>query len=176
MPIVYRLQQVWLGVTARPLPSEAWQQIAPCLTEAEQELFGRFSARDQRHSYRVWQMLREAGHNDSRLLAAALLHDVGKTQVRLSLLERSLAVLAEALFPDLTAAWGRPNGRAWQRPFRVRACHAAWGAEMAREAGSDPVTVALIRHHQDDLAAGESSFEPAVAQRLRLLQWADDRN
>jgi len=69
-----------------------------------------------------------------------------------------------------------PHG--WRRPFVVKAQHAAWGAEMAANAGSDPLTVWLIEHHQDVLAPLKASEEVGTeAERLlRQLQWADDHN
>jgi hypothetical protein len=170
---LYRVRQFWEIVTARPLPDPIRNDIATILTEPEQQLFYQLSLSDQWHSYRVLQMLRDAGQAQPDLLAAALLHDVGKTQVRLTLLDRTLIVLAQALWPRRVAAWGQGEAVGWRRPFVVKMCHPQWSAAMAQRAGSRPLTLELIRRHQDKITA---TAEGKTAELLRLLQWADDQN
>lgn len=172
MDVVYRLGQFWRMLTADPLPAGAWREIESILTPAQATLFRQFATKDRQHSYRVMRTLREAGHTDPDLLAAALLHDVGKARHYIHLRERVLIVLAEVFLPGRVEAWGQGQPEGWQRPFVIRAQHPAWGAEMAAEAGSSPTTVALIRHHQDKPPA---TGTPAGAL-LPLLQWADDQN
>lgn len=171
MSIMYRLRQFWQLVTARPLPPTAWQEIESVLTPAEAALFRRYAPADQRHAYRVLRALRAAGRDHPSLLAAALLHDVGKTRCRPRAWERVLGTVAERLFPGRVERWGTGEPRGWRRPFVIRAQHAAWGAEMAAAAGSSPLTVALIRRHQDKEVTSASSETTAL---LRYLQAADD--
>ncbi|MCA9972379.1 MAG: HD domain-containing protein [Anaerolineales bacterium] len=173
MGLRYRAGQFWRLLFAAPLATAAWQDVAAVLSPAELRLFARFSAGDQQHSYDVLCTLRAAGYENAELLAAALLHDVGKTRVRLSVWERSLIVLAQRLFPGRLAAWGGGAARGWRRPFVVKQQHPAWGAEMAAAAGAAPLVVSLIRRHQD--AVLETAVTPEDAL-LRQLQWADDRN
>ena len=179
--IFYRLGQFWRGWRARPLPDEALERITAVLTPAETVLFGQFSLSDQQHSYQVLRTLQSAGQSHPDLLAAALLHDVGKTRAPLSVWERSLIVLGQAFVPGKTAVWGQGGVDSWQRPFIVKAQHPAWGAEMAQTANSRPLTIELIRRHQDTLpeTPALSGAEVAVSetdQLLRQLQWADDQN
>lgn len=173
MGVFYRLGQFWRVWRARPLPEEARETITAVLTPEEIALFNRFSFSDQQHSYHVLCTLQSNGQTHPDLLAAALLHDVGKTRAPLSIWQRSLIVLAQAFVPGKTADWGQGDVASWQRPFVVKAHHPAWGAEMAQAAGSRPLTIELIRRHQDPLP------ETAVTEAdrlLRLLQWADDQN
>lgn len=177
----YRLGQFWRVWRARPLPVEARESITAVLTPAEITLFDQFSLSDQQHSYQVLRTLQLAGHTQPDLLAAALLHDVGKTRAPLTIWQRSLIVLGQAFVPGKTAVWGQGNMSSWQRPFVVKAQHPAWGAEMAQTAGSRPLTIELIRRHQDTLPETPtlSGAEAAVSeteQLLRHLQWADDQN
>ncbi|MFN2142871.1 MAG: HD domain-containing protein, partial [Candidatus Promineifilaceae bacterium] len=51
------------------------------------------SASDQQHALRVYRLLRAIGQTDKKLLCAALLHDVGKISTKLTVWDRSLAVL-----------------------------------------------------------------------------------
>jgi hypothetical protein len=165
--------QFWRVWRARPLPDAAWAKITAVLTEQEAALFNQFSLSDQQHSYQVLCTLQSAGENQPNLLAAALLHDVGKTRAPLSIWERSLIVLAEKFVPGKTAVWGQGEPQGWRRPFVVKAQHPAWGADMAQAAGSHPLTIELIRRHQETLpetAVNESD------QLLRRLQWADNQN
>ena len=158
---------------ARPLPQAARETITAVLTPEETALFNQFSLSDQQHSYQVWRTLQAIGQTHPDLLAAALLHDVGKTRAPLSIWQRSLIVLAQTFVPGKTAVWGQGDVESWQRPFVVKLQHPAWGAEMAQTAGSRPLTIELIRRHQDALP------ETPVTEAdhlLRLLQWADDQN
>ncbi len=169
----YRLWQFWQIVTAVPLQSSAHEEIAAILSAQEMVLFAQLALNDQWHSYRVMKMLRDAGHEQYPLLVAALLHDVGKTRLPLSIWQRSLIVLASKLLPKQTTVWGQGEAVDWKRPFVVKANHPAWSAEMAAEAGSDPAAIRLMQRHQDTILPEDNSEE---ANLLRLLQWADDQN
>ena len=173
MSISYRLTQFWWNITAEPLSEPIRQGIAVTLSPAERELFYRFQESDQWHAYRVFTTLKETGQSQPDLLAAALLHDVGKTKVNLSVWDRILIVITELLQPYKVRSWGQGDLQSWKRPFVVRLRHAQWGAEMARSAGSSARTIDLIRRHQDPLAYDPKSIDDEM---LRLLQWADDLN
>jgi hypothetical protein len=171
--IFYRLGQFWRVWRTRPLPDEAYERITAVLTPEETALFGQFSLSDQQHSYQVLRTLQANGQTHPDLLASALLHDVGKTRAPLSIWQRSLIVLAQTFVPGKTAVWGQGDVAGWQRPFVAKAQHPAWGAEMVRAVNGRPLTIELIRRHQDLLP------ETAVTetdQLLRHLQWADDQN
>lgn len=173
MGVRYRLAQFWRTLTAGPLPDAVQVEIQAVLTPGEYGLFRRFAPGDQRHGYDVMQTLRAAGHADPALLAAALLHDIGKTRARVTVLDRTLVVLFGLLAPARMEAWGQGEPAGWQRPFVVKVQHPAWGAEMAAAAGSTSRTVALILRHQDALPATDQTEEDRL---LRQLQWADDLN
>lgn len=173
MGVFYRLGQFWRIVTAVPLSPLAQQEVRAILRDAEYALFGRFAASDQWHSYRVYRMLVEAGHTHPDLLTAALLHDVGKTCVHLTVWHRTWIVLGQVFWPGKLAAWGEGEAIGWKRPFVVKAQHPDWGAEMAAAAGSSALAVALIRQHQDVVP---ETADTEIAHLLRLLQWADDQN
>jgi hypothetical protein len=168
----YRISQFWRQITAGSLPPSAWQEISACLSPAELALFHRFDAGDQWHGYRVWQMLRGAGHMNRDLAVAALLHDVGKTRARFTAVDRSIESLLRRLFPRKAQVWEQGDVGSWRRPFVVRAHHAEWSAAMAERAGSSPTAVSLIRRHQDPLPEILTSED----ELLRQLQWADNQN
>jgi hypothetical protein len=184
MRLRYRVWQLWQNVRAEPLPDDRVAEVTAVLSAAEAALFFQFSTADQWHSVRVLQTLRAAGYAEPALCKAALLHDVGKTRLPLSLWDRVWIVLAgrwlAGRVPPLDD--GVEVAR-WQRPFVVKAYHAAWGADMAAQAGSDGQTVALIRHHQDSAPFKAAPFKAtsvgvgeAEESWLAALQWADDQN
>jgi putative nucleotidyltransferase with HDIG domain len=173
MGLLYRVEQFWQLVRATPLPPTAWQEIEGILTPAELSLFRRYTVADRRHAYRVFRTLRRAGQEQTALLRAALLHDVGKTCYRLHLWERVAGALAELVSPARVKRWGQGPVSGWRRAFVIRNQHAEWGAEMAESAGSTAMVVTLIRQHQEK--EGMPS-DPEVNELLQQLQWADDQN
>ncbi len=173
MGLGYRLRQFWRLVQDEPFPQEQWPLVEAILTPAEAALFKQQAAADQVHGLRVLQTLRQAGETDACLLAAALLHDVGKCRLRPTLWDRVSGAILEKLFPARAARWGAAELTWWRRPLIIRRQHAAWGADMAREAGSAPLTVQLIGHHQDSL---DGLSDDEQRRLLARLQWADDQN
>ncbi|HSM55656.1 MAG TPA: HD domain-containing protein [Candidatus Sulfomarinibacteraceae bacterium] len=173
MGIAYRLGQFWQLVTAHPLSPEAWQEVATVLSPQELALFRRFDRADQQHSYRVLRTLRQAGHEDPDLLAAALLHDIGKIHCRPQLWERVLGAILEKIAPRRARAWGAGDARGWRRALAIRRQHPEWGSYLAQEAGSCALTIELIRRHQDEQLL---STDEHLHRLLAALQWADNRN
>lgn len=155
--IAYRLWQVrqQLGSSA-PLSPEEDVEVATWLPPSAFTLFKTMSPADQQHSLRVCRGLQHNGCQDTDMLAAALLHDVGKAQGRVpfwtrpaivlgkafapALLKR-LAVVPSALPPQSTPRWRRSLSYAWW--------HAEVGGELAAAAGLSEQAVLYIRtHHQ----------------------------
>lgn len=142
------------------------------LSPAGLALFQAMPRYDRAHALAVFDALQEAGHGDPDLLAAALLHDAGKTvhpKGRLHLWHRVAAVLVRVWQPGLLEQVGQDRPGSWRRAFFVQAHHAELSAELARQAGCSPRTAALIRHHEDP---PDTSQDPVLA----ALQAADSRN
>lgn len=170
----YRVWQLGQIMRARPLPPAAHREIAVILSPAEQSLFYQFSRSDQGHSYRVMRLLQLRGEENQALLAAALLHDIGKTRVTLHWWERVVIVLAMVAGKDAAARWGQGEPYGWRKALVVKAQHPTWGAEMVQAIGGHPLTIRLIRYHQDVLAP-DAAATPEN-NLLRSLQWADDQS
>src|SRR2546421_504935 len=99
----YRLSQVreQLGFVA-PLTAQDYKEVAALLpTAAALSLFRTMSPADQQHSLRVCRKLRARGCKDKDMLAAALLHDVGKAQGRVPFWTRPAIVLGKKFAPQL---------------------------------------------------------------------------
>jgi len=175
----YRVRQFLRALAARVSKKEL-EQVACILRPASLALFRSMAIQDQRHGFDVYTALRQAGHDNPDLLAAALLHDVGKAAARLSVWQRAVIVLLNRFAPRLLArlSQGEQDGHAlslpkgWRRPFVAHARHPEVGAHWAQEAGCSPLTVALIRRHQDRI----SNCRTEEDQLLSVLQAADNLN
>ena len=148
------------------------EEVIARQTPEAQAIFHRQATQDQKHALEVYHALHRAGHTNRDLLAAALLHDVGKAAAWLPLWHRAIIVLLKRFAPRL---WDRlSQGRAqwWNRPFVTHARHPEIGARWAQEAGCSPLTVALIQRHQERV----SNCETEEDRLLAALQATDGVN
>jgi len=168
----YRVQQFFRAITAgvqRPNVEEALK----LLPQAAQDLFLQQSRQDRRHALAVFDTLQSAGYRDRHLLAAALLHDVGKATAHLPAWQRAVIVLMKRYLPGTLAALSRGPEQGWRRSFVVHARHAAISGQRAEKAGCSPLTVALIRRHHETVHGNGSTKEDTL---LEALQAADSSN
>ena len=101
--IAYRLGQVrqQLGFVA-PLSEEDHKEVARLIpSTAAQSLFRTMSPADQQHALRVCRGLQARGCTDNDMLAASLLHDVGKANGRVPFWTRPAIVIGKKLAPQL---------------------------------------------------------------------------
>ena len=136
-------------------------------------LFFRMSDPDQSHSIRVFQTLVDQGEENSDLLMAALLHDVGKSQNSLRAWERSLVVVTNQILPNQVLNWGQGEPHGWRKPFVVALQHPEWGAALVKQEGGSETLVTLIRYHQEHALP---SIREDVQELLERLQTADMMN
>jgi hypothetical protein len=172
MNLAYRTTQFFRIMIAKPRPQElalVEANISPPLAE----LFWKMRSAEQVHGLRVLRSLIAQGQNDSDLLAAALLHDVGKTRFTLRIWERVLIVLANWFVPEMVCRWGVGEPDGWRRPFVVASLHPEWGAGMIRDAGGSKILIDLVRRHQESLSSGS---QLKIDQLLHLLQESDGVN
>lgn len=161
--MAYRVKQFACALITRMRPQER-AEIEGLLTPEETALFFGMTRPAIRHGLRVFRHLRWSGSNDRELLAAALLHDIGKGQVGLA--HRVAVVLLEAACPALLLRIGSKNDPRWRRGFHRHCLHPELGAELARQAGSQSRVVELIRYHHASVQNGPPG--------LAVLRMADE--
>ena len=125
---------------------EAWVQ--GLLLPAEHDLWRRMSGADRRHAVGVARRVERAlGIEATRpVLAAALLHDVGKIESGLGTYGRVVATLsARVAGADMAAVWRRQRG--FSRRVGLYLQHDRLGGDLLELAGSDPLTSTWAREH-----------------------------
>ncbi|HDQ72142.1 MAG TPA: hypothetical protein ENN19_08600 [Chloroflexi bacterium] len=181
--IRYRATQFFHALFTR-VTDEEIAQTTRGLTPAARTLFRRQSTQDQRHALAVYRALHRTGYTDRHLLAAALLHDVGKAAAPMPIVYRVAIVLMERFTPRVlnSLGWAEkpvldsqdlPGG--WRRSFATHVHHPALGARWAQEAGCSPLTVFLVRHHHRVISEEQGRLTPEE-HLLAALQAADDAN
>jgi hypothetical protein len=155
---------------AEPRPDEE-AFAAATLLPGEVALWRRMSAPDRRHALSVARRVRAKGTPYGRqreVLAAALLHDVGKVEAGMGAWARVAATLtSHALGPGRVAGWSGRPGLAGRMGRYVS--HGPIGAVLLTGAGSDPLTIGWAAQHHLDPARWDVPAEVGA-----LLKAADD--
>lgn len=133
---------------APPSPDDAaW--VESQLLPGERDLWARMTAADQRHACMVARRtVQLLGDGTTRpVVAAALLHDVGKIETPINTFERVLATMAGSQASrSQIDQWSTEKG--WLGRAGRYMLHNEIGARLLEEAGSDPLTVAWAREHE----------------------------
>jgi hypothetical protein len=138
------------------------------LLPAEFELWSAMSGPDRRHSAQVARRVDGLLGTpvDRTILAAALLHDCGKTASGLRTPGRVMATLTAAMMgrdDDKARRWSE---RRWPlRSFGLYLRHPELGAAMLEAARSAPLTVAWALEHHRPMA--QCTLDPVIAAALR---------
>ena len=142
------------------------------LLDTEVELWRRMSGPDRRHAAGVGRRVeRMLGVEATRpVLAAALLHDVGKTEAGVGTYGRVIATVSGAAIgrdPGTIADWTRTRG--FTRKVGLYLQHPRLGGDLLAMAGSDPLTEAWAREHH--LPPDEWTIPVEIGEALKA---ADD--
>jgi hypothetical protein len=149
---------------------DAWAREQ--LTDAEQELWDRMARVDRRHSAAVARhVVDDLGDQATKpVVAAALLHDVGKTIPHLGAYGRVVATVSEVVAGEDTARrWVATEG--FTRRVGQYVLYPELGVDLLRMAGSDDLVIAWSREHH--LPEDEWTVDPDVGRALRR---ADDES
>ncbi len=171
MRSIYRARQFFGGLFAHVTESdlrEADRSLPP-----KGQVWFRSLPRDlQWHGLRVMRDLKRMNIDQSEVLAAALLHDAGKAAGPSGSIGRAISVLAKKFAPKRVARYSTidwRSARGLDRLLAVAQQHPQIAAERAQECGCAPITIDLIRQHQD-------RSNPNNDPLLIAFQAVDDRN
>jgi len=142
------------------------------LLAGEVDLWRRMSGPDRRHAAGVARRVqRSLGDEATRpVLAAALLHDVGKTEAGVGTYGRVIATVSGAAIgrdQGTITDWTRTRG--FTRKVGLYLQHPKLGGDLLAMAGSDPLTEAWARQHH--LPEDDWTIPVDVGQALKA---ADD--
>jgi hypothetical protein len=146
----------------------AW--VDSVLSADEMRLWKRMYGPDRRHSVAIAREVdRRLGDAATRpVLAAALLHDVGKVDAGLRTWGRVVATMSGLVAgPDTAVVWA--DGKGFTRRVGLYLQHPRLGGDMLEMIESDPLTVAWAREHH--LPESGWTIDPEVA---RVLHEVDD--
>jgi len=140
------------------------------LLASEVALWRRMSGADRRHAVGVAREVeRSLGVEATRpVLAAALLHDVGKIESGLGVYGRVVATLSGLMAGrDTAKEWTRSRG--FTRRAGLYLLHPDLGGDLLGMAGSDPLTETWAREHHRSPSSW--TIDPHIAEALKA---ADD--
>ncbi|HUX46780.1 MAG TPA: phosphohydrolase [Desulfosporosinus sp.] len=114
-------------------------------------LFLKQSRSEQRHAVDVAQSLMKEKNslplsNFQNLIAAALIHDCGKSMVHIPLWHRIFIVLMRKMPRSIWSQLERSH-TVLASPLKTASQHAVWGGNLAQRAGLNPVICLLIQEH-----------------------------
>ncbi len=182
----YRARQFFHALGALATSGRASEagsaSLARYLSPPQRALFNAMPAHDRHHSLAVLHTLQRMGETNPDLMAAALLHDVGKSEydaagrrIRTVPLWCRVAKVAIMMLPHGERLLLRLSAQGATRPKGMRhAFYLSWehprlGAALAARLGVSEQAAALIRDHMQPRRATDPPL-------LAALQRADDLN
>jgi len=145
------------------------------LTKAEQVLFYKMRRYDQKHALQVaHKCLLKCDSNTwidrSNLVRVALLHDIGKSIMPLSLISRILYVLTKKINEGRLVKFFAKEKSFIPlfRQFYVLNNHSDIGAELIGEIENNPELIEIIRNHHNKPTPNESQLLPVIREIDRI--------
>jgi uncharacterized domain HDIG len=168
---IYRVKQFFWSVFSK-ISDDDIVYVKSLLNYKEYDLFKRLAVSEQKHSIRVSQCIKNSveGHknediykvvNFPELMKLALLHDIGKIEKHLNVIDKSILVILNRLLKGKLKELNR------FKKIDVYYNHGRIGAEMLKHYGYSERFLYLIRNHHE---YSDNDLE------LILLKSCDDIN
>lgn len=166
---LYRVKQFFWALFSK-INSSDIDFINSYLNQVETDLFNKLHVNEQKHSIRVAKDVlneytfrnSELKMKESVLVKAGILHDIGKTQGKINIFEKSILVIVNKL------SKGRIKKMSCIKKIKLFYNHAEIGYEILREYDYDERFLYIIKNHHN--YSIKNDFE------LNLLMICDNRN
>ena len=160
----YRFRQLSRDFNQRSIAKDQIELIA-LMSENEALLFFQQTQRDQNHAIRtafhVKQLCLDNQVDPPRfLIIAALLHDIGKGEVKL--INRIVFVICNFLSLTLSRKITSNKINNWRTTYWRLKYHAIIGADLLKQVDSDSRVIDLVRRHHCTVAANDNWHEYLV--------------
>lgn len=158
----YRIKQFFKGLFC-VLPDMSVAE--KYLNSQELQLFKRLPYYEKRHAIdtAVTLMGFKTGKNRDILIEAALLHDIGKLGSGVGLIKKSILVLMNRFFPDVSRKLARNV-----KMFNIYYNHNMIGARILKDINTNSEVIRLVEHHQP--------WDDFRMEGIDLLKKADSLN
>ena len=163
---IKRIKQFYWGINAR-INKEDVKFIDNYLTTEEKILFYKLSKAEQKHCIRVTKDIIKTSVqykdiNIERLIKAGLLHDIGKTNCKLNVIDKSIIVISDKITSGNIKCFSK------FRKVDTYYNHGTIGYNILKAQIKDEKLLNLIaNHHKENLK---------MDQEMELLKLCDDRN
>ena len=167
--IFKRARQFYRALTA-DISIEDQKYLMAHLSRQEQELFFKMGLIDQFHSLNVAYTIERLVIQDKQdidrefLIRCALLHDIGKINVKTSVWDKIFAVLVTTFLPKLADRLELDGNRS----IYIYRNHAELGGQALQKIGLFQEAKIIARHHSPPRADD--------SKELKLLRLADEEN
>ena len=140
-------------------------ELIALMSEGEALLFFQQTQRDQNHAVRTAFHVKQLCVNNQVdpprfLVIAALLHDIGKGEVKL--IDRVVFVICNFLSSTLSRKIASNKTNNWRATYWRLKYHAIIGADLLKQVDSDPRVIDLVRRHHCTVAGNDNWHEYLV--------------
>ena len=163
----HRIKQFYLCITDK-MGSKDKAFVGKYLNDYEEKLFNKLSVKEQKHCVRVAYDVEEICKNNkenldkSKLIKAALLHDIGKITFKLTIIDKSILVILDNL------SKGRIKKFSNLKKIDTYYNHGEKGYDILKSKGYDESFLYLIKnHHNKNIVSNKE---------LNILRFCDDKN
>lgn len=163
--VMYRVKQFYLAVTSK-IEEEDKKFIDLYLDKNELELFNKLPIYEQTHSLRTAKSVKEEclkfNLDDNKLIKAALLHDIGKIQNNLNIMDKSIIVLLDKITK------GKAKKLSSIKKIDTYYNHGEKGYNTLKNYISDKKILKLVKEHHNASIVDD--------KELQILRECDNKN
>lgn len=165
--MIYRVKQFYWGITYK-INKEDREFINKYLDKYELELFNNLSTSEQSHSIRTARDVKKINRDNEaeyKLVRAALLHDIGKIEKSLNVIDKSVMVLLHKFTK------GKIKKFIGIKKVDVYYNHAEKGYNILKQYLDDERVLYLIRNHHNEEIVNDKELE--ILKECDSKNWGD---